>query len=177
MNNPNTIAKQMGAVLINAGVKMMASGIDLSPEEIDTRDIMTFLRSRTGVSESNIVLSDLKYKVISWEKAKEVLDAVIPIIKKWMPEFYDCDNQAFFISVIASYIFGINSFGATHGYVYNKDKGTLIGGHFWNVIIAKNEKGELDLYVFESGNSLSAKLASPMILGNWKYEALSYRYF
>ena len=79
----------------------------------------------------DIDLDDAWYYYPSWEYWDKVFINVMAKLPKYVPEKFDCDNFAHYVSVLCARYFGINTCGVVEGYA---DVGNGIPQrHKWNV--------------------------------------------
>lgn len=169
------ILRNFGATLCMAGQKMIRTSFKLSPKLYYWHDLEKFLKDRLGDVRLN--QKDGHYFLIDWETMKKIIAVDWIDKRKYVKEKFDCDDFAYAFFSHISEIFEINNVGIVHGYVYNKDTGKWIGGHFWNAILTENY-GELHLHFYEPMTDkwvLKIK-GQKVIMGNWEYRALSIRF-
>jgi len=167
MNDVNQIAKKLGRLLIDNGIKMIKSAFYLKPVIYSASEIKTFLDQFNFPSMS---LSDEKYYMVNWNDWKNIIEQDWIAEHQYMADKFDCDDYALNFSGYASYVFDLNSAGACYGTIYNKDTGHFIGGHAFNLILAL-ENGNLIPYLYEP---MTRKYTiwvkgQKNILDNWEY--------
>ena len=168
----NQIAKKLGLILVNQGQSFIKNAFHIKPIEILSGKIVEVLKSR-GFNK-NITLSDGRFYLIPFSQWKEIIEVDWTDKMKYVKEKRDCDNFAYSFSSRMSELFEINSAGIVWGYIYNKDTGKSIGGHLWNCIITSDFK----MYFYEPMKDTYLEYNSgKIVMGKWRYEALSFRFF
>jgi len=93
--------------------------------KISSGDLHTKLR----ITFPNIPLDleDGWYFYPSWDDWGKVLNHVQGKMRRYVPDAFDCDNFARYVSVMCAYYFEVNTCGIAEGPTY-------LGQHKWNVI-------------------------------------------
>jgi len=171
----NTIARKFGISLINMGIKFVQSAFaGLKPKEISFSDLKTYCVSAGLDIPTNQF--DYKYYLVSWETWQMLLDLVILDKALYIGEKRDCDNFAFLISGLASFLTGLNTCGAALGFVYNRNTGAPIAGHYFNIIVCSD--GKLYCYdVLNSNGWCQIEKGKPIIIENWEYKIKNITFF
>ena len=169
----NKIGKTIGSSLVRIGTKMIQSSFSLKPTEVIAHQVRTFLQGYGY--KNNVTLSDGKYRLVPFYQWKEIIKIDWTDKKKYLTDFYDCDNFAFLFAARMAEIFELNSAGVAHGHIYNKDTGKWIAGHFWNVIVSNDFK----LWFYEPMKDLYERDLPNQrtIIEDWDYYPLSFRFF
>ena len=97
---------------------------------------------QTYFPQTKIVLLDNKYKIIGWDKWKDIIDWDKSDLTKYVSQYHDCDDFSYVFKYSIIKTLGIPCF-VVHGHIYDKD-GKWIVGHFWNAMIADGK-----LYFYE----------------------------
>jgi hypothetical protein len=129
------------------------------------------IRSVLGqFSFPTISLSDEKYYLVSWNDWLNIIEQDWVGDHQYMADKFDCDNFGFAFGSYASYVFDLNTAGVCYGTVYTKDTGEFIGGHAFNLIIAR-ESNLLVVYLYEPMTRKYTKWQKGQknILDNWEY--------
>jgi len=172
----NEIARKIGFLLLDNGVKILQSAFkDLKPTIYSYGNIASFCQN-AGLNVS-LNQFDYNYFTIDWDTWQLLIDLVILDKAMYIGERRDCDNYAFLMSSLASFLTRLNTFGASFGTVYNKDTGRVVGNHYFNIIVASGG----NLYLIDSLNSYpdytQIKKGQPIILGSWRYEIGNITFF
>jgi len=167
----NGIARTLGLELRRISTSMIRSSLKLTPQDYLAHQFETLLKAKTSVS--NIVLSDGHYKLLPLEQWKQIFGIMQYGKEPYIKDFHDCDNIAFWFSSEVARIFHINSGGVVHGHIYNKDTDRWIAGHFWNIILTSDFK----VYFYDLMKSDFTEYSSQVIIKDWKYVPLKYRFY
>jgi hypothetical protein len=168
----NGIAKKLGKILIENGLKILKSAFHISPIIYTRAEIMNFL-SANGLPITS--LSDEKYYTVDWATWLSLIEVDWTEEKKWYEDYYDCDNHAFTFGSRIPEIFDLNTAGVCYGQIYNKDTGNFIGNHAFNLIIAVQD-GKLTPYLFEpmTGKWVLWIKGGKNVLDNWEYRIINW---
>ena len=116
---------------------------------------------------------DTKFVLIGWDKWLEMFDNILLKRIDYYAEVFDCDNYAYLVSSLSSLFLLVNSCGNAHGQVFDKNTGKLITGHYFNIIVTKDN----EVYLFDLNNRTYtgagwAKVdkGKDPIIGNWVYK-------
>ena len=172
----NKIARKLGNLLIDNGIKFMRSAFHIEPKLFEYSEFRNMVLAK--FPNTTISLMDKKYYAITFWQWKQLIDEDWTHLKKWIIDKYDCDNFAYSFSSYASQVFEINTGGVVYGIVYDKNTGKQIDYHCWNLIITKEADNTVNFYFYEPINNLySEYLGGDIIIGNWKYKCLSFIFF
>ena len=173
----NNIYKTLGVSLITSGVTFAKGTYKVSPV------ISTFSSVQNALSkvELNFPATQLDnwYAYLSWQDWQEVLPTIINLMKNfpWTAEYFDCDNRANMVLNFANLLTGTNSIGRAYVEIYNKTTGTLVGLHYCNLIVDKDQ----NVYLFDidngGGTSTQILFDTPITIGNWLYSIKSAVFF
>lgn len=174
MNQINEIGKQLGMSLMKTGSDILRASLKLTPTEVPAWKIENFLKLET--KNANITLSDGKYKLIPFDQWLKIFKILEHFKEKYIVNYHDCDNLAYWFSAETARLFHINSGGVIHGHCYNKD-GSWAFGHFWNIPVVKLPVG-FKIYFYDLMTGLYIPYEKGQnIMGKWKYEELTFRFF
>jgi len=170
----NKLACKIGMTTMLWSFKTIGSAFHLEPRQLSFREMSNFISNITSEQKINYVsLADSYYYTIPWATFKEILDYLKIELDKipYIGEVIDCDNLAYFVSVLISVIFKINTCGVVHGKVNI--------GHFWNGIVAEKEDGTLGLFYYDlkKVGYTEYKKGDTIVIGNWTYTPDSYHFF
>ena len=171
----NKIFRDFGITLIDNGVSFTRKAVQNNPlTSISYATIKTNLVN-AGISCSTSEM-DVMYQTASWALWEETLALVHIILGKikWTSEVFDCDDFARAKKSFMALLFGMTDMGEVWGKVYNKDTGVLEWYHYFNVIIASDNR----VYAHEpiTGESVLIIKGKPVVIGDWRYEFLSSRF-
>jgi len=169
----NQLSCKIGTLLLGAGPKYLRQAFHLEPEKISYEEMLKFLKDITSDQKVNYFsLADNFYYVIDWDIFKEILGWITELCKSipYLEDVMDCDDAAYLVSVLISWIFHLNTCGVVHGQVNI--------GHFWNGIVAK-KNGQLKLFYYDTRKKgyTEYEKGRPIIIGGWNYTPDSYRFF
>ena len=124
---------------------------------------------------------DFYFAFLDPETMEELVWKVMTLIHKfgYVSEFTDCDNFAFFQSVLMAFLFGINTCGASWGNVYEVNTGKLVNGHYFNLAVTYKD-GNLGLYCCDPLNPGFVKVekGEPIEINNvWRYVVKNAKFF
>jgi hypothetical protein len=179
MNNQakiNEFNRRLGSWLLNTGLNLLRDSFkDLTVVDYSFSDVKTLILN-LGL---NIPLNqfDYRYYTTSWGGWQLLIDTVILDKALYIAEKRDCDNFAFLMTSLSSFIIGLNTCGAAYGIVYNAKTGATIGGHYFNTIFTSDGS----LYLIDTLNSypdfVKIERGKPIILGPWRYEIRNITFF
>lgn len=165
----NRIARHLGSKLCQIGIKILRNAFHIDPKVISGLELSRQVKAKIALN--NLTLADEKYHLESWDIWKQIIETDWTDQKKYLKDYYDCDNFSYSFAARMSEIYGINA-GIVHGWIYNKDTNKQIGGHLWNVILTK----EGDLYFYEPMNDNYVEAKTNVIMGKWRYQCASARF-
>lgn len=112
-----TLSRTLNTSLIKMGMAGLQKSFKLNPFYRTKSEFAGFL-TRKGVPAS---LFDAKYKFLYWKDWEQILYWIKLNERKWLEDFGDCDNFAFFYASLISWLFGVNTIGAANcpGHLYN----------------------------------------------------------
>lgn len=115
---------------------------------------------------------DFNFALTTWNIWEDFLGNV-PTQKKikYYAEKFDCDNFAYYTSVMSSLCLLLNSCGRVYCQVYRKDNGQFVAGHYCNLIPTATN----DVHLFDLNNSggwAKCVLGKDPVIGNWEYRGL-----
>lgn len=166
----NQIAKKLGLILIDSGMRFIQSAFHLNPIKVSGEEITQILR-KYFVSEK-ITHLDSYYYLIPISQWRELIAVDWTDTKKWVVDKFDCDNFSNYFAANMSMFYEINSVGRVYGKYY-QGTNQFVGYHYWNVLIT----AEKEIWFFEPGNDkmTEAKYEGGMLLINGnKYEPVSF---
>ena len=148
---------KLGSLLIQLGHQLLRNEYNIKPEQIiDSTSLFNIVKRDTGLVIGNVSLFDTKYAILKWTDWQRIFETYWQQDCPNSPyqyEMRDCDDYAFAFASNMSMIFGINSAGVVTGgdfYWYNSiGQQTGTGRHAFNTIVALNDKGELQCYLYE----------------------------
>ena len=148
---------KLGSLLIQLGQQLLRSEYKIKPiKEISSSELFNVVKRDTGLGVGNQSLFDEKYAILNWSDWLKIFETYWQQDCPNSPYNYntrDCDDYAFAFTSNMSMIFGVNSAGVVSGgdfYWYNSiGQQTGTGRHAFNTIVALNEKGELQCYLYE----------------------------
>lgn len=165
----NNIAKQIGILLIDNGMKMIQSAFKLNPIKVTgaeiTQAIVKYLPS------VNLTHLDDWYYLIPISQWKELIAVDWTDTKKWVIDKFDCDNFGNYFSANMAMFYEINSAGRVYGKFYRGTQ-NFVGYHYWNIIIDSNK----DIWFFEPESDKMTEVAykgGQILIGGNKYEVIS----
>jgi hypothetical protein len=172
----NELARKLGSLLLDRGIRFLQLSFqNLKITEFSFGQVKDFV-TQAGL---NIPLNqfDLKYYTTNWENWQLLIDTVILDKALYIAEKRDCDNFAFLMTSLSSFIMGLNTCGAAYGVVYNKDTGAMVAAHYFNTILTADGS----LYLIDTLNSypdfVKIEKGKPIILGPWRYEIRGITFF
>jgi len=122
-------------------MSVLSKSIKLNPYVLSATECRKFILKY--FPKADVVLLDSKYKLISWDEWREIDKEIYQITKKrYIREYFDCDDRSYITKYFTQQIFGISQF-IVHGHCYDLE-GKWLFGHFWNTRIADNK-----LYFYE----------------------------
>ena len=136
----NQLQKNFSKGLIKAGVRGIRSAFKLNPKVVSYKEVKSLLNN---LGFNSVSLSDEKYNVITWQDWLNIIKFDWENEKKWIADFYDCDNHAFHFSARMTNWFLVNTAGTAYGIIQKKY------GHAFNVIVAFDENNRLSAYLYE----------------------------
>jgi hypothetical protein len=172
----NEIARKLGSLLLDKGLYFLRASFQGLPVVVYSAGDVKDFTLKAGL---NIPLNqfDWRYYTTNWENWQLLIDSVILDKALYIAEKRDCDNFAFLMTSLSSFIMGLNTCGAAYGVVYNKDTGATIGGHYFNTILTSDGS----LYLIDTLNSypdfVKIEKGKPIVLGNWRYEVKGITFF
>jgi len=138
-------ARNIAVGIINSGMRFLQRTADINPRVYTMRQVIDFMETQELKSYS---LADQNYNVEKWSKLREIIANDWTDAHKYYKDKYDCENfAATFASRMPEY-YGLNGMGLAFGAVYDKN-GKKKWGHGFNLILARNDNDELQLYLFE----------------------------
>jgi hypothetical protein len=172
----NELARKVGSLLLDRGIKFLQLSFqNLQITEFSYDQVKNFV-TQSGL---NVPVNhfDWKYFTTSFDNWQLLIDSIVLDKAMYIAERRDCDNFAFLMTSLSSFIIGLNTCSATYGIIYNAETGNLIGGHYFNMILASDG----NLYLIDTLNSypefVKIEKGKPIILGNWRYEIGSMTFF
>jgi hypothetical protein len=172
----NEFTRKLGFLLLNSGLYFLRASFQGLPVVIFSYGDVKNLTLKAGL---NVPVNqfDYKYYTTNWENWQLLIDSVILDKALYIAEKRDCDNFAFLMTSLSSFIIELNTCGAAYGVVYNKDTGATIGGHYFNTILTADGS----LYLIDTLNSypdfVKIENGKPIILGPWRYEIRGITFF
>jgi len=171
------LSKGFNASLITMG--MMGLKRDYAKFPWTTKPF-SFIQQAFNEAGLSIPISqlDIYYYVASWLDCSDALNYIKNIAKNfiWTAEKFDCDNRATLVSTLFNVIMDLNCCGQGYVRVFNNTTGKEISYHYCNLLVDQSGK----LYVFDIDNgglSKEVKAGSTFIMGNWRYEFVSARFY
>ena len=157
--------------MLQIGESLARKALGVKPVQISRTRLAVWLE-RQGFRAGQFSLPDRKYYLADWETWKKIISWDWANKRKWVEDWHDCDNFAFYFASRMPWIFGLNSAGVAFGTVYWAKNNRAIGGHAFNVIFCLNEKNKLEMYVYEPMNDLFCKFekGKKVVLGPWRYK-------
>jgi hypothetical protein len=172
----NEFNRRLGSWLLNTGLNLLRDSFKgLTVVDYSFGDVKTLILN-LGL---NIPLNqfDYRYYTTSWGGWQLLIDTVILDKALYIAEKRDCDNFAFLMTSLSSFIIGLNTCGAAYGIIYNAQTGATIGGHYFNTILTSDGS----LYLIDTLNSypdfVKIENRKPIILGPWRYEIRNITFF
>ena len=148
---------------------MLQSAFHIDPKIVTNLELQAQVKAK--ISLNSLTLVDGKYYLENWEIWKQIIETDWTDQKKYLTDRYDCDNFAYSFAARMSEIYGLNA-GIIQGWVYDKDTGKQISGHFWNVILTKEGK----LYFYEPMNDNYIEARTNVVMGKWRYQCATARF-
>ena len=136
----NKIKRKIGSLYFLKGLKMFKDAGDIETSVIDTNEIKQCL-SDLGISVTSSVY-DRWFYVTTWDNWMDIIANDITHKIKYIKEKKDCDNFAFLFASLASMLYGLTTSPPTFG-------DTNLGRHYFNIIITKDDAGELSAILYE----------------------------
>lgn len=130
--------------------------------------VIEFLRSK-GLQQS-IYGADRKYRTTNVEKIREIVEKSWVIKKKYISDYYDCDDFALDMKADLASVFGITAVALVKGTEITTEANERIS-HRHNLFVA-TENGELDVFILEAqnGGNIRFQTKPPIVINNWKYK-------
>jgi hypothetical protein len=138
---------------------------------ISSRELNTQVNSVfPGLANTN---SDFAFKACDWKTWENFITADWTNRKKYIVDYFDCDNYSDAFRAHAAELLDLNTAGK-FGCSVITDKGEVIP-HRAVLIVATDENDKLACYVFESQTDGWQKVekGKPIRIGTWSYNALS----
>ena len=157
-----------GNILTKHGFKLQAEHFENIKRYIIPLEEMTiFIKSkfpkiRTSPKDFNFKITGIEnweYFIINcWLKEK-----------KWIENYYDCEDFADTFAVFAKLILGVSVY-KIYGGIFDRNTGKWIGYHYWNAIISQEKNGkEMHFYEPMTGSLVQYSGQKEIVLDNWRY--------
>lgn len=166
----NNIAKQLGLLLVDNGIKFLESAFHLAPISVGVLEVNTILKDY--FPNTPIGHFDGKYNLITWEQWEQLLLYDWTDTKKWILDYRDCDNFANSFAANMSMFYEINSAGRVYGRLY-RGLNEFLDFHYWNVVITSDRS----IYFIEPNTDKWTKYeGGTLVIGGNKYEVVSFTF-
>jgi len=166
----NQLWLKLALILINNGISMLEKAFNLTPSILTYNDITQILRQYFPTQQ--ITHLDNNYRVIPIEQWRQLIAVDWTDTKKWVLDYFDCDNFSNYFAANMAFFYEINSVGRVYGKLY---KGTdqFVAYHYFNVIITSDRK----IWFFEPENDTLTETdyqGGILLIGGNKYEPISF---
>jgi hypothetical protein len=172
----NEFERKLGSMLLDIGIRFLQLSFqNLQVTEFSFGQVKDFV-TQAGL---NIPVNqfDWKYYATSFDNWQLLIDSIILDKVMYIAEKRDCDNYAFLMTSLSSFIMSLNTCGTAYGVVYNAQTGAIIGAHYFNTILASDG----NLYLIDTLNSYpeftKIEKGNPIVLGSWRYEIRGITFF
>jgi len=166
----NQISKKIGMLLIDNGMRFLQQAFHLAPIKVSSAEINQILRPY--FPSNNITHLDGFYHLIPINQWRELIAVDWTDTKKWVLDFFDCDQFSNYFSANMAMFYEINSVGRVYGKLW---KGTdqFVDYHYFNVIIDSDKK----IWFFEPASDKMSEVAyqgGMLLIGGNRYECISF---
>jgi len=149
-------AGNLGQILIKLGQSFLYAQAGLMHHELKLEDVIKLC------SPEGFIYFDLKYRTTDIETFERIIKLDWVDTKKYIKDFFDCDDFALAFKSHMSEIYKINAVMVCIGEMRNKNTNALIGYHAYNRFIDKH----LKLFLFEPQTD---QLSESNIIGDYVY--------
>lgn len=161
------IQLKLGSLMLdNAFVWLRDAFKDATKRRVLAGDIQSIFNAN-GIRIPNTQY-DLNYYLCSWDFWQKFFEKVMLKKIPYVSDTFDCDNYSFYVSAMSALYGGVNSCGICNGVVWDKDTGTKVAGHVWNIIPTSDNS----IYIYDLNNSAGwtkVESTKPTVIGNWRY--------
>ena len=170
----NQLARKMGVILCESGMRMIRSAFSLKPEMRRFWYLEKFFKEQ-GI-KARLNPADNDFYFTNWETMKKIIEVDWISQKKYVKEKFDCEDFAYAFKSHLSEIYGLNGIGVSHGHCYDLT-GKWKYGHFW-IVLPTIDNGKFNLHWLESINDkwVEHKIGRKIIIGATEYRPLSIRF-
>lgn len=165
------IYKTLGNTLINQGIWFLEKAFGIQTKEVSSSQVLPLLSQ--VVPTDKIYFCDQTYFYTTLEKIKDILKYDLVNDKKWVAEYFDCDDFSLTIRANFREYYGLNCVGeARMVELRNTTTNAHIGWHRANFFFAE-EGGVLKTYLLEAQNDIIVEVnkdnLNKITIGNWRY--------
>jgi len=162
--------KNLGAILISKGEWFLAKAHNVKyTQTISSATLKNFL---VGLGLTNIYTADNKYRLADWKVWQSIIKYDWTDKRKYLSDFFDCDDYANAFKSRMSEIYKLNSVALARSTIlYDRNTKKKVGVHRHNIIVATSN-GILQAYAFEAQTDewQLIQKGRPIEMGNWQYQ-------
>lgn len=160
------IYKTLGVQLIKKGQWFLEIAFMLTKTPLSKQQVESCVMKATGLPDKQVYMSDEKYLTTSWDTWKDLIKHDWIDRRKYVVEYFDCDNFAENFRSHINEIYGLNTAGRLSVELLDPKTKKHIGYHRC-VIIVDNS---CNVYLLETQNDKYVEIAgSNPVIGNWEY--------
>jgi len=164
------IFKQLGVDLITRGVWFLNRAFNVRKSEFTESYLRSFLFG-LGITSANLSFPDSKYYLLNKATIEEIIKYDWTDKKKYVSDWFDCDN---FASVFAAHmmeIYGVNSVGIMgHVEMLDKNTGAHHGWHRINMILVVGNGLEAYMYEPQTDEWQKIEKGKKYVFGKYEYK-------
>jgi len=143
---------------------------------LTSSEVSELVASKLGLlQEFTTIEMDRKYRIININDLDKLLVTDITTWRKYIIDFYDCDNYAHFFKDWMDFLYAWNGIGVAYGRIYIS--GMLVGLHSFNLIPVINDDGDIDLLIYEPQAHMYTEARQGAKIANYSYQVIGSEWY